>query len=320
MVEEKNNSKSIFLKNKFISYFKSFRLSCWFLVSVFFLLGEWYSIQEFPFFQTLIVLLSLLGIFSAGSLINVVFDKKLDIFARKPIVRVFQYISAKEMLVVSVFLSVIPLLFLYFFINVEVFLLGLLIVIIGVFYSTPPIRLKTKPPFDCLMNALGGSVPFFMGWMILLNPLTFGSMIYFLILFLIISHIFFFYTTIDIQRDKELGIRTSCNIIGLKNSLILGAIIYITDLVIAICFFGIADLLVISLLTYIPLIALAFVYRNNRKLLVNIVGGLSTLIFAGVILIFLSFFSKNIFPFFFLVIWIIFTIYDIFIFTKYVRG
>jgi 4-hydroxybenzoate polyprenyltransferase len=319
MVEKKQNSKSSFLKNKFISYVNSFRLSCWFIVSVFFLLGEWYSIQKFLVVQSVIVLLALLGIFSSGSLINIVFDKKLDIFARKPIVKVFQYISTKEMLVMSVFLSFIPLLLLYFFINIEVFLLGFLIVIIGIFYSTSPIRLKTKPPFDCLMNALGGSIPFFMGWMITLNSLTSESIFYFLILFLIISHIFFFYTTTDIEMDKELGIRTSCNIIGLKNSLILGSIIYILDLFMAIYFFGITDLLVISLLTYIPLIILAFVYRNNRKQLVNVVGGLSTLIFAGAILILLSFFSKNIFPIFFLMIWIFFIIYDIIIFKKYVK-
>jgi len=315
MIENKQNFILI-IKNKLFSYIKLFRLSFWFLVSIFFLLGEWYSIQKFPINKTIIVLLSLFGIFSAGSMINIAFDKKIDIFAKKPIVKAFIHISTKEMLFASVFLSFISLFLLYFFINIEVFLLGLIIVIIGFFYSTPPIRLKTKPPFDCVMNALGGSIPFFMGWMIISTFLTFESFIYGLIIFLIILHTFFFFTTSDIEVDKEMGIKTSCNIIGIKNSIIVGTIIFSIDLLIAICFFEITNLLLICLIIYIPLILLAFIYKNNRIYLVNIVGGRSTSIFAGTILILLSIFSKNIFPIFFLIIWIMLTIYDIFLLLK----
>ena len=319
MVEKKQNSKFVFFKNKTTSYLKSFRISFWFLASVFFLLGQWYSIQKFPVIPNIIILVALFGIYSTGSLVNNTFDKKLDIFARKPNAKLFQYISQKEMLFTSVFLSIISLALLYFFINIQVFLLGFLIVLIGVLYSTPPIRLKTRPPLDCLMNSLGGSIPFFMGWMITLNSLTLESIIYGLIIFLIILHIFFFYTTTDIDVDKEMGVKTSCNIIGLKNSLIVGALIYIIDLSAAFYFFGISDLLVISLLAYVPLIILAFIYKNNRKILVNTVGGLNTLIFAGAILMLLSFFSKNIFPIFFLAIWIFLIINDIILFKKYVK-
>ena len=316
MVNDKKNL--IFLKiiNKIISYIKSFRLSFWFLASVFFLLGEWYSYQNFPFNQTIIGLISLFCIFSAGSMINIVFDKKIDIFARKNIARVFIYISPKEMLIVSAFLSIFSLLLLFFYENLEVFLLGLLIVIIGIFYSTPPIRLKTKPPFDCLINALGGSVPFFIGWTIFSTPLIFESAIYGLIIFLFILHTFFFFTTTDIIADKETGISTSCNLLGTKNSLVAGVIIFAIDLLLAIYFFETAYLLLICLIIYIPLIILAFIYKNNRVFLVNIVGGRGTSIFAGSILILLGVSSENIFPIFFLMMWIFLTIYDILLLLK----
>ena len=316
MVEKNQNSALIFLKNKFVSYLKSFRLSFWFLISVFFLLGEWYSIQKFPIIPNIITLLALLGIFSAGSMINNVFDKKLDVFARKPIVKVFVYISPKEMLFTSAFLSFVSLVFLYFFINIQVFLLGLVIVVIGIVYSTPPIRLKKKPPFDCMINAIGGSIPFFMGWMITSNSLTSESLIYGLVIGLIILHTYFLFTTIDIDVDKEMGITTSCNILGIKNSIIAGIVIYIIDIFIAIYFFGITDLLAISLFVYIPLIFLAFIHKDNRRYLVNIVGGQSTSIFAGALLILLSISSKNIFPIFFLIMWIILTIDYIVILLK----
>ena len=319
MIENRQNLSLLVIKNKFISYIKSFRLSFWFLVSIFFLLGEWYSIQRFPVNQTVIVLLSLLGIFSAGSMINIVFDKKIDVFARKPIVKVFIHLSAKEMLFTSVFLSFISLFLLYFFINVNVFLLGFIIVIIGIFYSTPPIRLKTKPPLDCIMNAIGGSLPFFMGWMIISTSLTFESIILGLIIFLFILHTFFFFTTSDIDVDKEMGIKTSCTIIGLKNCILAGIIIYIIDLLIAIYFFDITHLLLICFVIYIPLIFFAFIYKNKRIHLVNIVGGRTTSIFAGTLLILLSISSKNIFPIFFLSMWIILTINDIFVLLKVIK-
>ena len=107
MVDNKKNFIFLEITNKIISYIKSFRLSFWFLASVFFLLGEWYSKQIFSVNQTIIGLISLLGIFSAGSMINIVFDKKIDVFARKSIVKVFIHISTKEMLFASVFLSII---------------------------------------------------------------------------------------------------------------------------------------------------------------------------------------------------------------------
>jgi len=316
MGTDKQNSILIILKNKIISYLKSFRLSFWFLIAVFFLLGEWYSSQIFPNTLSIITIISLLGIFSSGSMINIVFDKKNDIFARKPIVKIFQYISSKEMIIVAIILSIVSLLILYFFVNVNVFLLGFLIVIIGIIYSTPPIRLKTKPPFDCILNATGGALPFFMGWMVNSKTLSFESFVYGFIIFLVILHTFFFFTSIDIESDKEMGMKTSCNLIGRKKSIILGIIIFIIGLSISLYYFRINNIITISLLICIPIIFTAFKFRNKTRYLTIIVEGRITSIFAGFILILLSISSKNIFPIFFLVIWLFLTIGDISGFLK----
>ena len=311
MGTDNQNSVITTLKNKITSYLKSFRLSFWFLITVFFLLGEWYSSQIFPNTLSIITLISLLGIFSSGSMINIVFDKKDDVFARKPIVKIFQYISSKEMIIAAIFMSFVSLLILYFFVNVNVFLLGFLIVTIGVIYSTPPIRLKTKPPFDCIMNATGGTIPFFVGLMVNSETLSFESFVYGFIIFLVILHTFFFFTTIDIESDKEMGMKTSCNMIGRKKSIISGIIIFIIGLSISFYYFGIRDIITISLLICIPIIFTAFKFRNKPRYLAIIVGGRSTSIFAGSILFLLSISSKNIFPIFFFVIWLILTIGDI---------
>lgn len=302
----------ILLKNKMISYLKSFRLSFWFLISVFFLLGQWYSSHFFQNKLSIIALIALLGIFSSGSMINIAFDKKNDIFARKLIVKIFQYVSSKELITFAIFMSIISLLLLYFFINVNVFLLGLIIAIIGIIYSTPPIRLKSKPPFDCIMNAIGGSIPFFIGFMINSKTLSLESIIYGFIIFLVILHTFFFFTTIDIEADKYMDEKTSCNILGRKKSIIVGIIIFIAGLLISFYCFGIEDIVTISLLVCIPIIFTAFKFSNKPRYLAIIVEGRSTSVFAGSILFLLIISSKNIFPIFFFVILIFLVIGDIY--------
>lgn len=316
MGTNKQESLLFNINNKIISYLRSFRLSFWFLISVFFLIGEWNSKQIFPPIQSIIALIALFGIFSSGSMINNVFDIKNDVFARKPIVKVFKYVSKNEMLIVSFIMSIISLILLYIFINKYVFLLGLLIVIIGLIYSTPPIRLKTKPPLDCIMNAAGGTIPFFMGWMVNSTTIAIEMVIYGLIIFLVILHTFFFFTTIDIESDKKMGIKTSCNILGRKKSLITGVLIFIICIIISIFYFGIYDFITISLLICLPIVFLTYIIKDNLGLVARIVGGRSTSIFAGSILIFLNYHSKNILPIFFFILWLLLTIIDIYRYDK----
>lgn len=286
--------KSVFelIKKKILAYIMAARLSGWLLSSVFFLLGTWYSIGRFPLFLSIIALLGLGGIFSAGFMINNVFDIKLDLFAKKPFVKPFKYISPKEMLFTSSILFAIGLIILWY-INIQVFTLGLFIVILGILYSTPPIRLKTVPPFDSILNALG-ALPFFIGWMIIGSPLTTESLIFVLILGLAHLSYHLLYTTLDIESDKDLGIETSCTKLGLDWSIIVGNIIFLITLGLALYFHGISDIISISFLICLPFVFLTYKVRKNRKLLSNLIGGQIFSLWVLIILFLLSITSRSI--------------------------
>ena len=309
-------TKSLSIKYKIISFLQSCRLSLWFFGSVFFLLGEWYSIQKFPIIPSVIALIGLCGIYSAGAMLNNTFDKKFDIFARKPIVRIFMYIEPEEMLWSSVFLIIFSLSILLLFTNLNVFLIGLLIAIFGIIYSVPPVRFKTKPPLDAISNVIIFTLPFFMGWAISNNPVQLESLMYGLIIGLMILYVFFSYTSIDIEVDKEFNIVTSCTKLGRFFSLLTGLIICIIALMLSIYLLGFNDILTISIIVCLPFALVSLKIHNNRKYLVNLVGGRSISFFAGAILILLVLNIQNILPVIFLLIWLFLTLTDITNFIK----
>lgn len=314
----KNSEKPVkisSIKNKFISFLLSCRLSLWFFGSVFFLLGEWYSIQKFSVLPSALSLIALCGIYSAGAMLNNTYDKKFDVFARKPIVRIFIYVEPKEMIWASFFLIIFSLIILIF-INLQVFLLGLIITIFGIIYSVPPIRLKTKPPLDAISNVMIFTLPFFMGWTVSDNLIQQESYIYALIIGLIILYIFFSYTSIDIEVDREFNIVTSCTKLGRFYSLLIALITYIIALVLSLFLLGLNNILTISIIVCLPFALISLKIHKNRKYLVNLVGGRSISFFTGSILILLFLSKQSLLPIFFLLIWLILTSSDILNFIR----
>ena len=159
----KKDRKEFSLKQIINSYIQASRIEGGLIASVFFLLGIWYSTESFPIYNSILGLISINLIVNAGSIINYVFDKKIDTIAKKD-TSFFDYISTKEMLFVSVCLSLIGVGILFTF-NLSSLILGLILFDVFFIYASPPLRLKTLPPIDSLINGLGfGSIPFLIGW------------------------------------------------------------------------------------------------------------------------------------------------------------
>jgi len=302
------------IKNKFSSYIKASRFSGWLLISVFFLLGMWFSTGEIYLYLTIIALIGFGIIFSAGFMINNVYDLEVDTFAGKPFVKVFKYISPREMLFAASILSIIGLAVLWY-INLNVFLIGLAIVIIGILYSVPPIRLKTIPPFDGICNALG-VLPFFAGWMITGNILTFESIIYSLILGLAVLSYYFLYTSLDIKMDEELGIVTSCVKLGVGLSIVTGVIIFLITLSLSIIYLGFFSIITISFIVSLPFVILTVIIQKNRKFLSMLVGGRIFTIWVGATLLMLSILTRHILPIFLFGIIFILILFDLYYLIK----
>ena len=113
------------IRNKIISYILAFKFLGVLSGISFFLLGEWSSLNYFSISTSILAICGLTCIAFSAALFNNFFDKKIDIFSRKPSMLVLRYISPKEMLCGSFVLI----------------LIGLVLVIIGLILSTIAIRL-----------------------------------------------------------------------------------------------------------------------------------------------------------------------------------
>ncbi len=162
------------------------------------------------------IILSLLGF---GFSINDCFDQKEDKFdktKKNPLVA--KEISFKMALTFS-FVWVCFGLFFSALYGLEVFLICLTGVILTFFYSCPPFRLKSRPPFDLVSHG------FFAGVFILLLPLLFFKTSLSQFYYLIIFSAFYFSVVLELRNeyedyeiDKTAGLKTAAHILGYQTS------------------------------------------------------------------------------------------------------
>jgi len=266
---KRNKEVSIF--KKIVQYLKASRVDGWYISIIFFILGEWYAISNFPIFYTIIGLICLIGFMTTGFWINYIFDKDVDIKAGKDL-SFFKYISTREMFFASIFVFLICSIILLIFVNILSFLLGFSIFVLGFLYSAPPIRLKTRPPFDVFANGLGGSFAFLLGWSVSDISLNFTAFIGSIVIGLAVGSHYFFYTSFDIETDNECNVKTSCTMLGFDNSLSIGIVIFFIAFLFSFFYLDFT-VLSISFLINIPLIVSLKIVKN-KNIVLFLVGGI----------------------------------------------
>ena len=318
--EEHGTQKLRFIGRKFLAYLIAARMTVIPVVITFFLLGEWYSIGSFSLHPSILIILFLICFQFVHGLTNMAFDKKLDIFSRKPIIYVFKYISLKEMLITSTILSIIGLTILWY-LNLSVFIIGFILLLITIVYAGPPIRLKTIPPFDSIANALEfGTLPFFLGWIATGNPLTSTSIIFGIIMGFPAVTYYFIISWHDIKSDRKFGIETSCTKLGHDGTIYAGIIIWVVLLVLSIIFFGLYSLITITSIACFPFILATKISLKNtsdwkiRTMSLHFFSGILVLIWLDFILLALSIWTFSIIP---LTIFIIVVLYHHFFHLKF---
>jgi len=204
------------LMANFKSYTKLLRISDargYFLLALFgFLLakGFLFPFKDITFFWAIVFLVA-----GFGFSINDCFDQredKLDKTKKNPIV--LKEIGFRRALTFSLLLAFFGL-FLSSLYGLAVFLLCLASIVLTLFYSSPPLRWKSKPPFDLISHGFfGGPLIFFLPLLFFktqLNPF------YYLIAF----SAFYFSVFLelrnedeDYQTDKIAGLKTTAHILG----------------------------------------------------------------------------------------------------------
>ena len=315
--KHQNASRLSLLKNKIFEYIRTSRLSAWMTAAVFFLLGEWYSLGTIPFYQSIFALLALGGILSSTSWINFVFDKELDSFAGQD-VSFFKYISPREMLLISTILSIISLVLLLY-LNYLMFLVGLLIIIVGVLYSIPPLRLKIHPPLDSIVNALEfGTLPILLG-IVSAKYFSFNSTLFVLLIVasLIVVSYYLLIDILDLETDKNYGVKTSVTVLGLNRTIDVSLITFFFSFILSIIFFGIFSLISISLIICIPII-LVIKIKNDHDSIAKILSSIS-LVWTESILLFLFVLSRSIIPLVIFVLVLLSASYFIYVYLTIIK-
>jgi len=120
-------------------------------------------------------------------------------------------------------------LFVSFNINMIFFFLTTSSLVLGILYSSPPIRAKGIPIADIIFNSLGGTISYLLGWSLTQN--IFGVHIFtvFWLSFLLAStYTFTIYD--DYEEDKGVGIKTTAVFLGKKLTNKLSAILFFVSL------------------------------------------------------------------------------------------
>jgi len=312
-----NTSWLSVLRNKFFEYTRTSRLSAWMTASVFFLLGEWYSLGSIPLYQTIIALIALGGLLSSTSWINFVFDKDLDSFAGQD-VDFFKHTPPREMLFVSTIISIASLALL-FYLGYLLFLTGLLILIVGVLYSAPPLRFKIHPPLDSISNALEfGTLPLLLGLFFAKN-INFNSVPIALLTIsgLIVISYYLIIDILDLETDKNYGVKTSVTLLGLNWSINVSLIIYFLSLILSIIFVGLFTPISISLVVSAPLVLIVKI-KNDHDSVAKILSTIS-LVWTEIVLLYLFALSRSIIPLLISVLVFLSALYFIYVYITLVK-
>jgi len=202
------------------SYFNLLRIKNWrgyFLIALLgFVISEGFLFSLRDIFIFFAIVLLLLG---SGFSVNDCFDTKedeLDKDKKNPIV--LKEITFRSGLSFSIFLAILGLSLSTIF-GLEAFLFYLIATLLAFFYSSPPLRLKSRPLFDLVSHGLfAGALIFLIPILIFVKDLTSFH-------YLIAFSIFYFSVVLelrnhieDYETDKKADLKTTVCVLGLENS------------------------------------------------------------------------------------------------------
>jgi lycopene elongase/hydratase (dihydrobisanhydrobacterioruberin-forming) len=187
--------------------------------------------------------------------LNDLFDKKTDNYNPKKIIHEAK-ISKKNLKLykITVILGVILALPIILLSSLPAKIFLYLFLILGFFYSAPPLRFKSKPLLDFLSNILY-AMPGFFGYAIFTNSIS--ELAVFLASLFWTSAMHLFSAIPDITYDKNAEIQTTAVILGRKWSLILCATFWAISVFFVISY---SNLFLLGLIY--PLLPLLILFKN----------------------------------------------------------
>ncbi len=196
-------------------------IPCW----NFLLIGTYLAQHERGFTPDILLGLVIYTALMGGVyILNQITDRETDRINKKLFLISEGYVSVRYAYIEMVLLWIVAILLALKFSYLFLIFIGISL-LLGVFYSLPPVKLKGKPLLDTLSNALGyGMINFAVGWL-LVRSFDMAMFIKFIPYFLSISAVFINTTVVDIEGDRKAGEKTTAILLGKQVSFICSTVL-----------------------------------------------------------------------------------------------
>ena len=215
---------------KVAAYFRNTRISQWWYWIGVCAIASFAFNPEVMIRPVLLVVLGFLFLFASVYSLNNTYDHESDIghpSKMNPVAR--GEISFKESLAESIVLGVAGLTFLGL-VSVEGLIGGVILLVLSIVYHVPPLRTKSRPYLDIITITLLYSTPFFIGYSSI-NPIGLEGISLALLFGLLCGSTHPFQTAKDTEEDRMNGDVTISVLLGVKKSMLLSLILFISTMV-----------------------------------------------------------------------------------------
>jgi 4-hydroxybenzoate polyprenyltransferase len=196
-------------------------IPCW----NFLLIGTYLAQQKRGFTPDIILGLIIYTALMGGVyILNQITDRETDRINKKLFLISEGYVPVRYAYIEMVLLWIVAILLALKFSYLFLIFIGISL-LLGVFYSLPPVKLKGKPLLDTLSNGFGyGMINFAVGWL-LVRSFDMAMFIKFVPYFLSISAVFINTTVVDIEGDRKAGEKTTAIFLGKHVSLVCSTVL-----------------------------------------------------------------------------------------------
>lgn len=232
-----------------------------------------------------LIIKSILSTLIMGSIyiINQIYDRETDALNRKLFFIPTRIITLKQAKLQIIILLIV------FFIGIFLFkldfyftLFNILLLILGLCYSIPPLQFKSRPGLDLLVNTVGyGWLAFFIGWTAD-TPVSQEMFILSLPYFIFMAAVYINTTLVDIEGDLRSGLSTTGVYLGKNKASLISLFIVLLTLILS---FIQSNWIIFSIVGISsPLFVVAKFWKDRKYFLLSVqVPGWLFVIFLGLI-------------------------------------
>ena len=212
------------------AYFRNTRISQWWYWIGVCAIASFAFNPEVMISSVLLVVLGFSLLFASGYSLNNTYDYKSDkenLSKTNPMAH--GEINFKESLAESIVLGVSGLMFLGL-VSLDGLIGGVILLVLSIVYHIPPLRTKARPYLDIITITLLYSTPFFIGY-IAINQIDLTGTSFALLFGLLSGLTHPLHTAKDIKEDRKNGDITISIFIGVKRSIFLSGVLWISTMI-----------------------------------------------------------------------------------------